>query len=768
MRFLISLSFLLNFCYAQVVKGRITDAVDGKFLQDASVVLQNEDTVFQNTTDSAGFFLIEAIPPGRYMLKAQYTGYSAYTIEVLVSSGKQHSFQIPMSPEATLLSGVEITSPRDIAHQPNAYILGIEKTMRIPANFFDPVRMATSYPGVVAANDQANSIIVKGNSPNGLSWRLNEVDILNPNHLANAGTFSDKPAANGGGVNILSAQMLDYTSLYTGAFSAPYGNVLSGVLDMRLRDGDDRAWQYTAQASLIGIDLSAEGPLKKNKSAVLANYRYSTVGLLSELGVSFGDEQISFQDFSLNLVFKNEAGGKLNLFGFYGDSENQFTHKDSAEIEVEKDRFDIRYRAQNYSAGFNASQPVGQGSIHVAAALSRNMQDRNANLRAPEIDVGRLIRDVYDTDYNLLSTHVYYNLSINNAGWLTAGMLWNAYNDELTLIELKGCASCYFNVEEYDQLNLERQVWQPYLSYKTTIRNKLSLEAGIRYFSETASRSSSTEPRLKIVYPVGKNTLSFSYAKTGKVQPALYYVEEVNDGLRMSKAHHFSFEVSRVVSPSLVFRSELYYQHLYDISVNAFGAESAALSAINFLEEIPRFALVNEGKGRNYGWNGSLEKSFVGGSYFLFAGSLYESKYSDIQEVERDSRFNGNFTISGLYGKEWQRKPGKSTIGIHLRMLFLGGQRVAPVSVNASTEAFETTNDYSNGYPFRLDHYFRTDLRISSRKDKGKYTRTIALDIQNVFNSQNAAYQYYDFTQQKVDTQFQLGIIPVLSYRVDF
>ena len=140
--------------------------------------------------------------------------------------------------------------------------------------------MATSYPSVVAANDQGNSIIVKGNSPNGLLWRLNGLDIVNPNHLANAGTLSDKPISNGGGVNILSAQMLDRTQFYTGGFPASFGNALSGILDMNLREGSKNKAEGTAQASLLGLDLSLETPLSKNNNAsALVNYRYSTVGL---------------------------------------------------------------------------------------------------------------------------------------------------------------------------------------------------------------------------------------------------------------------------------------------------------------------------------------------------------------------------------------------------------------------------------------------------------------------------------------------------------
>jgi hypothetical protein len=267
-------------------------------------------------TNEEGAFLL-TVPVGRYQIVISYTGYQVYKDEVLVNAGKTSVIAVSLHESETMLDAIEITSPQQ-QDVPGLRSITIEKTNRVPANFFDPVRMITSYPGVVATNDQNNSIIVRGNSPNGLLWRLNGADIVNPNHLANAGMLSDRPAANGGGVNILSAQMLDRTDFYMGAFPANYGNALAGVIDMKLRNGNKNDFEYTAQASLIGLDFAAEGPLgKKHNNSFVANYRYSTVGLLSAAGVNFGDESISFQDFSFNTTFDQKMADVF-LFSDYG------------------------------------------------------------------------------------------------------------------------------------------------------------------------------------------------------------------------------------------------------------------------------------------------------------------------------------------------------------------------------------------------------------------------------------------------------------------
>jgi len=236
-----------------------------------------------------------------------------------VTKGKQIIQIIEMKANPYDLQTVTIAanaSPSPIYSTP---AITVEKTRRFPATFFDPARVMAAYPGVVNANDQANNMAVRGNSPNGILWRLEGLDIVNPNHTSNAGTLNDRATQNGGGVNILSAQMLGNSRFLMGALPADYGNVQSGILDMQLRDGNNQQSEFTNQVGLIGVDFAAEAPLSKaKKSSYLANYRFSTIGLLSALGMPLGDEEITFQDFSFKLAFPTKNAGKVSVFGFGG------------------------------------------------------------------------------------------------------------------------------------------------------------------------------------------------------------------------------------------------------------------------------------------------------------------------------------------------------------------------------------------------------------------------------------------------------------------
>ncbi|MDB4443674.1 carboxypeptidase-like regulatory domain-containing protein, partial [Saprospiraceae bacterium] len=280
----------------QTIRGYVYDGYTHNPLQGASVSLVK--TQIGTTTDLEGTYRLDEVPVGRYSLQISFVGYETLTIaEILLESGKELVLEIALKESSSSLTEVVVKSTTPNLRDkilPSAEVLSIEETLRLPATFYDPARLVLSYAGVATNNDQANHMIIRGNSPNNMSWRLEGVEIVNPNHTSNAGTSSDRPSRNGGGVNMLSAQLLGNSTFMRGAFSAQYGNALSGIMDMNFRKGNNEKHEFTGQIGVIGIDLAAEGPLfKKNGATYLINYRYSTLGLLGSAGVDLGDEAIN-------------------------------------------------------------------------------------------------------------------------------------------------------------------------------------------------------------------------------------------------------------------------------------------------------------------------------------------------------------------------------------------------------------------------------------------------------------------------------------------
>lgn len=757
--------FLLGafFSYGQnssSVAGVVRDQITNKAIEGAVVFLVRNGDTLRTASGANGEFRFSQVMAGRYVGTIQSLVYDADVQEVLVISGKETKLEFEANEKVTQLEALTVVSRPINSSESGAISLPIEKVMRMPANFFDPVRMLSSYPGVVTANDQANNIAVKGNSPTGLLWRLNGMDIVNPNHLANAGTFNDKPTANGGGVNILSAQMLDRTDFYSGNLPARFGNVTSAALDMTLRNGNRDKKEFTAQASLIGLDFAAESPIGK-RSSLLVNARYSTVGLLSQLGVNFSDEKIDFQDVSFNYNhLVGNKGGSWSVFGFAGVSKNIFNAKpDSADWLVDKDRFTIVYHNKTSAVGTRLDLPLnGAFTLSAGSTFSINTQDRNSE----SIATNRLPyqHSIYESDKSIISSFASVSGRISPKLTTEVGVMVNAYHDKLRNYELLPAFNFDING------NVNSVMTQPYgqLSFRS---GRFALTAGGRYLYSSMA-GSAFDPRLNVQYFITPS--SSLYATGGQVSqlltPGMYLGAQNSVSLRRRFLQKQFVEVGHNLQlDNWKLNTSLYYHYYDHVPVSAQGS----FSVLNFVEGVVTAPLTAAGTGTNMGVTAQAERSFVSGYYLLAGGSVYKSVYTSADGVERPTKFAGKYSLMITGGREWTKvvRDNNRSFGVHGRMLYMGGLRDTPIDPNLS-QMVGMTAYVADVYSVSLHDYVRFDLRLSWRKDKKKYTRTVALDIQNVAGIKNEAYKYYDAFQQKVVTQYQVGFIPVLVYRVDF
>src|SRR5688572_14992138 len=270
----------------QTIRGKVIDRESQAPLIGVSVAIVTSDPVKGSMTDTEGNFKIEKVPVGRHTLKINYIGYQEQVMpEMLLGSGKELILNIGLSEDIRQMQEVVIKAQQEKGRPQNematlsARSISVEETKRYAASLNDPARAALSYAGVGATDDMSNEIVVRGNSPKGVLWRIDGIEVPNPNHFGQEG-------ASGGPISMLSVNMLDNSDFYTGAFPAEYGNALSGIFDMKLRKGNNEKREYAFQAGVLGVDFAAEGPFKKGyKGSYLANYRYSTLAILNSVGL---------------------------------------------------------------------------------------------------------------------------------------------------------------------------------------------------------------------------------------------------------------------------------------------------------------------------------------------------------------------------------------------------------------------------------------------------------------------------------------------------
>lgn len=760
----------------QTIYGKVENALTSEPLPGANVMIRYSDPAIGTTTDTEGKYELNNVPVGRYTLLISFVGFESKTLEAVeLISAKRLKLNIALYPVAKQLGAVEIKSTEIFyAEAPmlNIEEINSEKIMRFAATQNDPARVSTSFAGVATVNDQANHVSVHGLSPNANAWYLEGVPIANPNHLSNAGTTSDRPASTGGGVNVIPAQVLSSSGFYKNFFPAQFGNALGGIYDMRFRKGNTEQNTYNAQAGLIGLELSADGPLSESKDhAFLAHYRYSTVGLLGALGVDFGNESINYQDLSFNLVFESTGNTELKIFGTAGNSSNKLDFLDEGEdIETEKDLQKVDYTSQLGALGFSYRQLFNSFQYSLTILGSGFSQERTGTIKINPDSILRKDKDQWDQAQ--LATKLEFVHNLKNRTRIHYGIV-STFRD----------FSLDYGSSTPQGISLPKKIfgsdqditYQPFAQVDLNFY-QTKLIAGAKALYNDLSDAFVVDPVLQLVYtPNKKSTIGLSAQGNSQLQllTVLYAIPDFNTlsipnfGLTPTRSWDLALNFLQQLNSSWIFKSQFYYQYLYDVpqAVNS----GTVFSVLNNYEEFVSDSLNNSGSGNNYGVDLSIEKTFAEQYYLLANTSLFRSTFEDINGKTYSTAFDAKYLINLSAGYEKARTSNpNSFINFNLRVLLRGGYPYTPIDTAASVIANETVYFRDQTNDKVLPAYFRSDAGIRFKKNKEKVTRTWLIDIQNIANTQNIAYKYFDIAKREVKNKYHLGIVPILTYRLDF
>lgn len=783
MKFLlfVSILFLSYFCHAQsitqTIRGKIIDKSSAGVLVGASVFLPNTSPIIGTTTDEQGNFRLEKVPVGRYLLRVKFIGYEDFALpELVVGAGKEVVLTVELTESLQEMQAVTVVAETPKSQPLNEMIVvsgrtfSVEETQRYAASFNDPLRMAASYAGVVAASEFNNQIVIRGNSPVGLLWRMEGVDIPNPNHFANEGS-------SGGGISMLSAQALANSDFMTGAFPAEYGNSISGAFDLKLRKGNNEKREITAQVSVIGLDVAIESPFSKKKNAsFLINYRYSTLGLVSQF-ITLRSGVITFQDLSFNLHFPTKKAGTFTIFGLGGLSGN-----------VTKGVADSLQWRQNGGLRNDRNSIFGMGVLGFTHTYSLSSKTYLKTMLAISTGGNQFLEKRFTNRYELVDNRnnryfedritlsAFLNHKFSAKSMLRVGFfLKNIAYDLLNQFSPSENAPLQSNLSEKNNAIL----WQTYAQWKYRLNNAVTFQAGLHHLYFALNQRQWIEPRASLRYEISaRHALTLGYGLHSQIQPIGTYfsnvrasnqsVNQPNKNLDFTKSHHFVLAYDWQINENWRIKSETYYQQLFDVPINP--RRQSTFSILNQLSGFVNDSLVNSGTGRNYGLELTLEKFFGNNYYFLLSNSLYESKYTASDGIERNTRFNGNFAFSLTSGKEWifTKNNKTNTLGLNLRFVYTGGFRYTPINLDASLRAGREIVFAGRVHEAQLPYYLRMDLRLSWKKDKLSYSRTFSIDIQNLTDRANVFRLYYDNAIRGINTEYQFPILPFLSYRIDF
>jgi len=753
----------------QIIKGKVIDEVTQMPIPSASVVILNSKPLRGTSTDIDGEFSIISVSLGRHSIQISSIGYEPIIVSnILVSSAKEVTLQVSLKEAAAVLDEI-IIAPKVQKAKPlnktalvSAKMLSVEEANRYAGGFDDPARLASSFAGV-ASNISNNAIIIRGNAPKFIQWKMEGIEIPNPNHFADLGTFG------GGGLTALSSNLLANSDFFTGAFPAEYNNAISGVFDMKMRKGNNTTHEHSAEVGLIGIDFASEGPLNKNKnSSYLVNYRYSTLGLMSSL-LPEDAQGTNYQDLAFKLNFYTKKAGSFSFWGLgLIDNSGTTAKKDQALWEYKKDSQNEKATQFMGAAGLNHRYFFKNNAyIHSTLAISAS----GLKFKTDQLDINLDAspeNNIENTNYNItFKTIVNKKFSkshTNRIGFSAVGMHY-----DLLLKETK-------NTNALETI-ISKNGFSTLLSGFTNSRftyNKITFNAGVNAQLFTLNNAYTIEPRLGISYEMNQNNkFSFGYGLHSRIEQLhTYFVkdpitnETPNKELDFTKAHHFVVSYDWNISDKLHLKIEPYFQYLYDIPY----IQNTTSSLLNLEKDwFENDTYINGGKGKNYGIDFTLEKYISNGLYYLFTASVFNSEYKTDTNTWYNTRFNRNYLANFLIGKEYTvGKRNQNLLSVNLRFSLQGGDRYSTIDTVNSNLTQDVVYNKTTPFTEQADNSFVSHITVNYQWNKKKTTQKLSLKIINATNYEEFLGHRYNIKQQQVDLYKEALLIPNLSYKISF
>ena len=760
----------------QNIRGVVIDKLSQTPIIGATIVVQNSTK--QTQTDNSGNYLLTDMAPDRYEIKVSFSGYKEVIIpNVIVTSGKEVILDITMEDEFNKLNEVVVKASNKAGTinklaTVSARTFSMEEVNRFAGGRSDVARLAANFAGVSTPDDSRNDIVIRGNSPVGVLWRIDGMNVTNPNHFASVGTT-------GGAVSALNTNLLKNSDFFTSAFPAEYGNANSGVFDIGFRNGNSKKRETTVQLGVItGLEATTEGPINKEKgSSYLVGYRYSLAGVAQAAGVDIGTTATpTYQDLTFKLNGGTTKFGKFSLFGILASSTINIDGGNSNTLYGNGNQVD--FASKIGILGLNHFKQINSKS-YMSSTIGLNYTNNTINSydfdRATSTSFTKEMSDVGKTGYNFSTT---YNLKINSKVFFKAGI-----QDELMGLEL-------FYKTKQNSNDAWKQIWdtnsytnlaQAFVHGKFNLSDQLTLNAGLHSQKFFLNESFSIEPRLGLKYAINsQSSFNLGYGLHSQMQPInVYFLQTQNqDGsysynnknLDFTKSQHFVLGYDLQPLKDWRLKTEIYYQQLSNVPVNTFSSSYSMLNTGSSFKTELEDNLTNTGTGKNYGAEVTIEKFFSNGYYGLFTSSLYSSKYKGSDGIERNTAFNGKYVFNILGGKEWKvGNENRNKFATDIKFTNAGGRAYTPIDLTAS-QSLNREVVSSDAYSANYTNYFRLDVKgtytINSKNKQ--LSQSFSLDLQNVSNHKNMFSQSYDNQRQNVSTTYQLGFFPNFIYKLQF
>jgi hypothetical protein len=775
----------------QTIRGTVVDEVTKTPLVGVNILIVNgSENPLGAATDVNGNFRIENVPVGRQTIKISYIGYEDQLLNnVVVTAGKEVILNFNLTERVNQLNELVVvantkedkTATNNDLAIVSARSFNVDDTKRYAGALGDPSRMAANFAGVIGGDDSRNDIVVRGNSPTGMLWQLEGLNIPNPNHFGSLNST-------GGPVSMLNNNNLDKSDFMTSAFTAQYGNAIAGVFDIRLRDGNNQKRELTTQVGFNGFEVGAEGPFStsKNGGSYVVNYRYSTLGLFEAVGVEFGtgSNVPYYQDLNFKISLPTSNGAKWTVFGLGGISKIDLLGSE-AELENSSDLYsnenqDAFPRFKTGVAGISYEKKISEKTfMKITAGVSATSESFTADSLVRDANT-EVIDRYLQTESSFTTTKISvvgsFRTKLSAKNNITSGFYIDASDFDLfnrDIFANLGTDSVRVNVNDNATL------YQAYTTWRHRFSNQFSINMGIHGQYYSLNEQAAIEPRVGVQYVISpKQSISLGYGLHNQTQNAYTSFVQTkveadsytltNKKLDFTTSQHVVLTHDWNITDNVRLKTEGYYQTLSNVPVERNPSSFSAINTGTSFDPSNRDSLINEGVGRNYGIELTLERFFSKGYYYLLTTSIFNSRYEGSDGVERNTAYNTQYVLNALFGREFKLGTRQRFLSMSLKTTLIGGKYLTPIDFTASQQFGRTIYNERDAFSEKQDNYFRTDIKLAYRKEYKRSTLEIALDLQNITNNQNIFAQNYNPRTNTIVTQYQQAFFPVPFVRYTF
>jgi hypothetical protein len=485
-----------------------------------------------------------------------------------------------------------------------------------------------------------------------------------------------------------------------------------------------------------------------------------------------------FHDLTIKLNFPTKKKGNFSFFCLSGKSSVSNTaHKDSTQWESAYDRYQFVELSNILTSGMTHKYFIGK-KTYLNSYVSYSGTEIGE--RRDSLDNLYELRPTFESSYIENATRFSINLNhkFNKKNTSRTGFIFSTVSFDLHSENVQ-------TNEIFNDNKGTTYIARYYMAWKYRFSELFTLNTGVHSIFFGLNSTYSVEPRLSMQWNINsKQSVGIGSGIHSKLEPLLFYFAGVkgddgnystpNTNLKFTKACHFVLSYENRLTDNLRLKMESYYQYLYEVPVE--NSVKSAYSVLNYgtgfginIDNNADVPLVNKGSGRNYGIELTLEKFFSDNYYFLFTGSLFESKYKALDGIERNTRYNGNFITNCIAGKEFIIGKNKTNALIaDIKFVWAGGNRLTPIDFEESELLGTTVYELDKRYTLKAVDYFKINFKLGYRKNKKNASYHVFLDVQNITNRKNVFLQYYDPGSGEIETFYQLGLLPILNFRIQF